>query len=244
MIEIVGIQRSLQRILWKEDFNEPVRLYQLNTVIYGMASSPFLAMRTLKPISIDEGKSFLLAASVLCDDFYMDDVLSGENSLEVAKTLQHQLIDILQTAHMSLHKWCGNTSELIPNTEKEIFGSSDRQGKNLHAATVILQIDWSERLPEKEASEWKEFMRSLVALNGIKIERSIVIPNAEVIELHGFCDASEKAYGAAIYVRSINPDGKIKVRLVASKSRASTIKQVTIPRLELCSAVLISKLMH
>ncbi|GFT34154.1 integrase catalytic domain-containing protein [Trichonephila clavipes] len=88
-----------------------------------------------------------------------------------------------------------------------------------------LQIDWSERLPEKEASEWKEFVRSLVALNGINIERCIVIPNAEVIELHGFCDASERAYGAAIYARSINPDGEIKVKLVASKSRVSPVKQ-------------------
>ncbi|GFS56542.1 integrase catalytic domain-containing protein [Trichonephila clavipes] len=107
-----------------------------------------------------------------------------------------------------------------------------------------LQIDWSERLPEKEASEWKEFVRSLVALNGINIERCIVIPNAEVIELHGFCDASERAYGAAIYARLINPDGEIKVKLVASKSRVSPIKQVTMPRLELCSAVLLAKLMH
>ncbi|GFY06038.1 integrase_H2C2 domain-containing protein [Trichonephila clavipes] len=106
-----------------------------------------------------------------------------------------------------------------------------------------LQIDWTERLPEKEASEWKEFVRSLVALNGINIERCIVIPNTEVIELHGFCDASEKAYGRAIYDKSINPDREIKVQLVASKSRLSPIKQVTMPLLEF-SAFLLAKLMH
>ncbi|GFY29738.1 integrase catalytic domain-containing protein [Trichonephila clavipes] len=296
MIDVDVSQRPLQRILWKGDVNEPVKVYQLNTVTYGTASAPFLAMRTLKQISIDEGENFPLAASVLCDDFYMDDVLSGANSLEVAKTLQHQLIDILQTAQMSLHKWCGNTSELIPTTEKEYDFASPEEIKTLGIAwksktdcfnfkvevernahptkrsvlSIIarlfdplgllgpvitkakifmqqlwtLQIDWSERLPEKEASEWKEFVRSLVALNGINIERCIVIPNAEVIELHGFCDASERAYGAAIYARSINPDGEIKVKLVASKSRVSPVKQVTMPRLELCSAVLLAKLMH
>ncbi|GFT52145.1 integrase catalytic domain-containing protein [Trichonephila clavipes] len=277
MIDVDVSQRPLQRILWKGDVNEPVKVYQLNTVTYGTASAPFLAMRTLKQISIDEGENFPLAASVLCDDFYMDDVLSGANSLEVAKTLQHQLIDILQTAQMSLHKWCGNTSELIPTTEKEYDFASPEEIKTLGIAwksktdcfnfkvevernahptkrsvlSIIarlfdplgllgpvitkakifmqqlwtLQIDWSERLPEKEASEWKEFVRSLVALNGINIERCIVIPNAEVIELHSFCDASERAYGAAIYARSINPDGEIKVKLVASKSRVSPVKQ-------------------
>ncbi|GFX75252.1 DUF1758 domain-containing protein [Trichonephila clavipes] len=96
----VDVQRPLQRILWKGDVNEPVK-----------------------------GENFPLAASVLCDDFYMDDVLSGANSLEVAKTLQHQLIDILQTAQMSLHKWCGNTSELIPTTEKEYDFASRRRLK-------------------------------------------------------------------------------------------------------------------
>ncbi|GFU21862.1 DUF1758 domain-containing protein [Trichonephila clavipes] len=287
MIDVDVSQRPLQRILWKGDVNKPVKVYQLNTVTYGMASAPFLAMRTLKQISIDEGENFPLAASVLCDNFYMDDVLSGANSLEVARTLQHQLIDILQTAQMSLHKWCGNTSELIPTTEKGYDFASPEEIKTLDIAwksktdcfnfkveveqnahptkrsvlSIIarlfdplgllgpvitkakifmqqlwtLQIDWSERLPEKEASEWKEFVRLLVALNGIHIERCTVIPNAEVIELHGFCDASERAYGAAIYARSINPDGEIKVKLVASKSRVSPVKQVTMPRLELCS---------
>ncbi|GFW77780.1 integrase catalytic domain-containing protein [Trichonephila clavipes] len=86
MIDVDVSQRPLQRILWKRDVNEPVKVYQLNTVTYGTASAPFLAMRTLKQISIDEGENFPLAASVLCDDFYMDDVLSGANSLEVAKT--------------------------------------------------------------------------------------------------------------------------------------------------------------
>ncbi|GFX56635.1 integrase catalytic domain-containing protein [Trichonephila clavipes] len=106
MVDIDEGQRSLQRILWKEDVNEPVKVYQL---------IPFLAMRTLKKISIHEGENFPLAASVPCEDFYMDDVWRGANSLEVAKTLHHQLIDILQTAQMSLHKWCGDTSKRIPN---------------------------------------------------------------------------------------------------------------------------------
>ncbi|GBO13006.1 hypothetical protein AVEN_225145-1 [Araneus ventricosus] len=130
-INIDESQRKLQRILWKEDVNKPIKTYQLNTVTYGTVSAPYLAMRTLKQISIDKGKNFPIAASVLCNDFYMDDVLSGANTLEAAKTLQHQLIDILKTAQMSLHKWCGNTSELIPTTENEYDFSSTDEIKTL-----------------------------------------------------------------------------------------------------------------
>lgn len=62
------------------------------------------------------------------------------------------------------------------------------------------------------------------------------------MEIHGFCDASMKAYGAVVYVRSISNEGKVTSRLAAGKSRVAPIKVVTLPRLELCAAVLLTDL--
>ncbi|GBO42527.1 hypothetical protein AVEN_214715-1 [Araneus ventricosus] len=59
MINIDENQQKLQRILWKEDVNKPIKMYQLNTVTYGTVGAPYLAMRTLKQISMRE-KTFLL----------------------------------------------------------------------------------------------------------------------------------------------------------------------------------------
>ncbi|GFY11581.1 integrase_H2C2 domain-containing protein [Trichonephila clavipes] len=67
--------------------------------------------------------------------------------------------------------------------------------------------------------------------------------SAESIELHAFSDASEKAYGSSIYLKSISALGEVKVCLVTSKSRVSPLKQISIPRLELCRAVQAAKLM-
>ncbi|GBL74768.1 hypothetical protein AVEN_243632-1 [Araneus ventricosus] len=44
-------QRDLQRIVWKETNNSPIKSYELNTVTYGTASAPFLAMRVLKVLA-------------------------------------------------------------------------------------------------------------------------------------------------------------------------------------------------
>ena len=52
------------------------------------------------------------------------------------------------------------------------------------------------------------------------------------------------AYVAAIYVRSINSSNQIKVQLLCSKSKVSPILKKTLARLELCAAVLLSKLIH
>ncbi|GFW11249.1 integrase catalytic domain-containing protein [Trichonephila clavipes] len=107
----------------------------------------------------------------------------------------------------------------------------------------LLELGWSDELPFKEQKEWRRFIDSLKAVNNISIDRCIVIHTAESIELHAFSDASEKAYGSSIYLKSISALGEVKVCLVTSKSRVSPLKQISIPRLELCGAVLAAKLM-
>lgn len=63
----------------------------------------------------------------------------------------------------------------------------------------------------------------------------------EFIELHGFCDASESAYEAVIYVR-VDSKSESSVNLLCAKSRIPSIKPQTIPRLELCNALLLANL--
>lgn len=60
------------------------------------------------------------------------------------------------------------------------------------------------------------------------------------VELHGFADASEKAYAAVVYIKC---DGQITI--VAAKSKVNPMKnRKTLPKLELCAAHLLSKLLH
>ncbi|GFX02960.1 integrase catalytic domain-containing protein [Trichonephila clavipes] len=108
----------------------------------------------------------------------------------------------------------------------------------------MLKIDWTFLLPGTINREWRQSVESLQIINEININRCIVVEQPEVIELHGFSDASQSAYGAVLYCKSVTSDGRVLVHLIASKSPVSPTKQTTIPRLELCAPVLLAKLVH
>ena len=61
------------------------------------------------------------------------------------------------------------------------------------------------------------------------------------VRLIGFCDASTKAYAAVVYLR-IKDEAQVCVRFVAAKICVAPLGGMTIPRLELLSALLLSKL--
>ena len=62
------------------------------------------------------------------------------------------------------------------------------------------------------------------------------------MELHHFSDASLTGYGACSYLRVTNHTGRVHAALIMAKSRLAPIKQLSVPRLELCAAVVAVKL--
>ncbi|CAG5041260.1 unnamed protein product [Parnassius apollo] len=74
------------------------------------------------------------------------------------------------------------------------------------------------------------------------LETHVIIPESVLIELHGFADSSMTAYGAAMYLRSIDANGNVLVRLLCAQTRIA--RDETIPRLELRAAHLLANLMH
>ena len=62
------------------------------------------------------------------------------------------------------------------------------------------------------------------------------------VELHVFCDASEKGYGTNVYVRVPKGPDIFEVCLVISRAKVAPLKRVSIPRLELLGALLGARL--
>ncbi|GFX49469.1 integrase catalytic domain-containing protein [Trichonephila clavipes] len=105
-----------------------------------------------------------------------------------------------------------------------------------------IKLDWSEQLPPDAVKEWQNFYQKLSKVNNFKIPRCILLPAIIWIEIHGFSDASERAYAAVVYIKCFNESGQSQTRLLCSKSRVALLKTLIIPRLELSAALLLSRL--
>lgn len=105
-----------------------------------------------------------------------------------------------------------------------------------------LKLDWDDSPPQSIIDTWCKYVAELPQLKSISIARSFSSSYSSTLELHGFCDASELGYAAVVYLRILS--SSVSVSLVAAKSKVSPLKVLSIPRLELCAAVLLSRLLR
>ncbi|XP_070156736.1 uncharacterized protein [Polyergus mexicanus] len=111
-----------------------------------------------------------------------------------------------------------------------LIGPVITTAKIIMQATWRTECRWDESLPDNIVEKWEQFQKDLSIAVTVLIPRQI-IPSETVtnIYLQGFCDASENAYGACLYVQTRNERGVLEFRLLCSKSRVAPIKPTSIP---------------
>lgn len=105
-----------------------------------------------------------------------------------------------------------------------------------------LGLEWDQTPPPDVLSRWNQYKRELPILSSYHIPRHIKPYHYLSCDLHGFCDSSEKGYAAVTYVRFVSQDDKIGIFFICAKSKVAPLKRISLPRLELCAAVLLSNL--
>ncbi|XP_043496406.1 uncharacterized protein LOC122520382 [Polistes fuscatus] len=114
--------------------------------------------------------------------------------------------------------------------------------KLLFQETWIRGVGWDEDLPADMKERWSVLRGSLRDIREVKLPRWI--GSVRDSQIHGFCDASERAYAAVIYVRVRDQSGIMVTRLISSKNKLAPIKTISIAKLELCAAHLLARMLH
>ncbi|XP_021963617.1 uncharacterized protein LOC110859062 [Folsomia candida] len=106
-------------------------------------------------------------------------------------------------------------------------------------------VSWDDELCPQIQATWLQYQQDLASIKQLQIPRCVTTGTVGVThQIHGFSDASEKAYSAVVYLRTEGEDGNVTVRFIAAKTRVAPVKQLSIPRLELCGAVILSELIQ
>ena len=101
------------------------------------------------------------------------------------------------------------------------------------------KLGWDAELPEHLRDKWKYFFIRMFEIQSLSFQRCVK-PDLYLgnLTLVIFDDASGSAYGAAAYLRWQVRENDFASFLVIAKNRLAPMKAISIPRLELCGAVL------
>ena len=102
-------------------------------------------------------------------------------------------------------------------------------------------LGWDDPLPDDLKLRWQCWKDEFSALEDVSASRCYHPKNFGLVirnEIHAFADASKDAIGTSVYLKQVNERGEISVALVFGQSKVAPSQPTSIPRLELCVAVL------
>ena len=122
-VELTLPDRDLHRFFWRRSADEPLRDYRMTRVTFGVSASSFAANMSTKQNALDFAAEYPQAAKFVEDTFYVDDGLTGADSIQNAIKLQGQLQELFTKGGFLLgngtaaNPLCLNTS---PQTSRRV----------------------------------------------------------------------------------------------------------------------------
>ncbi|XP_076668216.1 uncharacterized protein LOC143368895 [Andrena cerasifolii] len=199
----------------------------------------------------------------------MDDVLSGAPTVEGARMLLRELAELCKAGGFRLRKSASNSQDFLRTISSNDLGTSrqwdmdtphrvlgiqwlpegDRfqicclQDLSSARSLWLLKTDWDKPLSSKEDRLWNDFIGALPTLRDVRIPRWLgQTATRQSIAVHGFSDASEQAFAAVVYLRVSGDGGQRQISLITANTKVAPLKRVSLPRLELCGAHLLTRL--
>ncbi|VDI04630.1 Hypothetical predicted protein [Mytilus galloprovincialis] len=295
----VGLQeddRDVTRFMWLKDCantyveRQNIQEYRFCRVPFGVISSPFLLAATIEH-HVDMYNTPI--AEKIKNNIYVDNLISGCESVPEALKFYSDTKDIFKEAAMNLREWISNSSsinELLPASDRtdalqvsvlgHIWNIEDDKvavkpskftvcpGKTTKRRTLMelaeifdpiglfspiiisgkmfvqdlwkRNLQWDDELSTEDLSKWINISTELKRVSEVFIPRCVYLHsvlNDKTCKLLCFCDASARAYSAAVYLHQTCGQSS-RSDLIFSKSRLAPVKEMSIPRLELMAVLI------
>lgn len=148
-VKLVKSDRDFHRFVWRSNQSETLKDYRMTRVTFGVSASSFAANMCVKQNAMDFATKYPLAAKAVEESFYVNDCLTGADSVEMAMKLQQELQCLLSHGGFLLWKWNSSNLTVLQNIDSDI-----RDSEAIHhihdgrESTKTLGLEWNTKLDE------------------------------------------------------------------------------------------------
>lgn len=119
-VELVPPDKDYHRFLWRHHQQQPLVDYRMTGLTFGVLASSFAANMSVAQKAVDLAKEHPHASNVVKESLYMDDCLTGADSVEEAAELQVDLQELFSKAQFLLRKWNSSDSAVLKHVPPEL----------------------------------------------------------------------------------------------------------------------------
>lgn len=109
-----------QKFLWRENGQDAIKEFRLSTVVFGTSCAPYLAVKCLQKLAETECEQSSRTMSVIFEDFFMDDLLTGGDRSDEVIQLVSELQKVLEKGKFPLRKWISNDELVLQSINDSI----------------------------------------------------------------------------------------------------------------------------
>ncbi|CAF4927804.1 unnamed protein product [Pieris macdunnoughi] len=230
-VVVTDADADFQRLVWREDEESEIKDYRLIRVTFGTACAPYLAVKTLQQLAIAEHKECPDEAEKIITDYYVDDLLTGCETVEEGVRIYKEMNNILRKGGFELQKWVTNNKELAA---KVVDDGGNQDGKielKIDEIVKILGLIW-----DKESDSF-HYSVQLPLLHDVYTKRKVISDIARLYDPLGWlspCIVSAKLMIQKLWLAGIDWDEALPDDLLAQwltyRSELNDVSKVIIPR--------------
>ena len=116
-IKVKVCHRNFLRFFWRFNGSNSIETLRLTSLPFGLNCSPFIAISCLKELARSQITLYPKSSYIILNDSYIDDFVSGTDSLDEAISICKNLQEICFSAKFNLRKWSSNNEELLKTLE-------------------------------------------------------------------------------------------------------------------------------
>lgn len=143
-VQLIPPDRDLHRIVWRRTSDEPLQDYRMTRITFGVSASSFAANMFLKQNALDFAVDYPHATKAVEASFYVDDGLTGADSVQDAIELHQQLQNLFTKGGFLLRKWNSSESAVLKHIPTDLKDTnSTQQLPDTDQYTKTLGTEWN-----------------------------------------------------------------------------------------------------